>query len=77
MLLTNPAQNPETQRRQALAKVYALLIHVVDEKESAEKQVVDSRAKIAQGEPSNVKARKVGKKRRATSPSDVTSTISP
>ena len=43
MLTSNPAKDPETQRRQALARVYALLISLAEEKESANAQAVETK----------------------------------
>lgn len=45
MLIGNPTQNLEVQRRQALARVYALLIRLAEEKESVNVQAVDSETK--------------------------------
>lgn len=33
MLLTNPIQDPDTKRRQALARVYALLVRLAEDKD--------------------------------------------
>lgn len=41
MLIGSPTQNPEIQRRQALARVYALLIRLADDKESVRGEAVD------------------------------------
>ena len=44
MLFSNPMQqNPETQRRQALARVYTLLVSLAERKEQP--QAVDSETK--------------------------------
>lgn len=46
MLFSNPMQqNPETQRRQALARVYALLVSLAESKEPVIVQAVDSETK--------------------------------
>ena len=53
MLISNPIQqDPEFQRRQALARVYALLISLAESKEQL--QAVDSEAKAPA--PKEIKA---------------------
>lgn len=44
MLINNPI-NPETQRRQALARVYALLVSLAENKEPVNVQAVDGETK--------------------------------
>lgn len=45
MLIGNPTQNLETRRRQALARVYALLIRLAEDKESVNVKAADGETK--------------------------------
>jgi hypothetical protein len=47
MLTNNFTQYPDTQRRQALARVYALLIRLADDEKSVKALVVDGETKDA------------------------------
>jgi hypothetical protein len=43
--ISTSTQNPETQKRQALARVYALLIRLADDEKSVKVQTVDGETK--------------------------------
>lgn len=74
-MINNLTQNPETQRRQALARVYALLIRLADEKESLNVQVLDDKTNAPEEETQGKS--KGGRQRRRTSPAGIAPNIPP